>query len=96
MAQMTIHSAADHGYSIAGTLPGDSNKPIERFQGFIIRRDERHGYYWTESEDYFASIKECRADIADWNAAAIDDDINPHEDSPSLDDSFHRHEVDVS
>lgn len=86
---MTNHQG-DYGYSIAGALPGDSNKPVERFQGFIIRRQEDDGYYWQEG-GYFDTIQECREDIADWNSAAIDDDINPHEDSPSLDPPWWSH-----
>jgi len=63
---------------------------VGRYQGFDIYRDEEEGLYWQE-DGFFASFKDVWDSIDDWNA---DNESAFHEDTPSLDDSFHRYEMD--
>lgn len=79
---MSNHQS-DFGYAVTGINPPDTAPIIERYAGFQVRQCE-DGFYWQEG-GYFDTIEECRADIMDWVDSGVDDDINPHEDTPALD-----------
>jgi hypothetical protein len=63
---------------------------VGKYQGFEIYRDEEDGLYWQE-DGFFDCFKDVWASIDDFNA---DHAGEQHDDTPCLDDSFHRHEMD--
>jgi hypothetical protein len=61
-----------------------------RHAGFVIRACD-DGFYWQEG-GYFATADEARADIGRWNESEL---AAEHDDTPCLDDSFRRGEMET-